>query len=68
MITLNYKTRNPRWGLSGIEFQNWENYSFVLGYLSNLEHYINFNKRSSRAYISVHIEINDRQGDWNKEG
>lgn len=68
MITLNYKTNNPRWGLSGIEFQNWESYSFILGYLSNPEHYRNLNKNSLRANVSVHIEKNDRQGAWDKEG
>ena len=68
MITLNYKTNNPRWGLSGIEFQNWESYSFILGYLSNPQHYKNLYQKSSRATVFVHIERNDRQGAWNKEG
>ena len=59
---LNYKTNNPRWGLSRIEFQSWTRYSFILGYLSNPEHYRNLNQNSLRANVSVHIERNDRQG------
>ena len=68
MVTLNYKTNNPRWGTRGIKFQNWENYSFTLGYLSNPEHYVNFRPNSPNADISVHVESNNEQGAWNKEG
>lgn len=68
MVTLNYKTNNPRWGKCGIEFQNWESYSFTLGYLSNPEHYVNFQPNSPNADISVHVEGNNEQGAWDKEG
>lgn len=62
MVTLNYKTNNPRWGIRGVEFQNWESYSFTLGYLSNPTHYVNFHPNSPNADISVHIEGNNEQG------
>lgn len=68
MVTLNYKTNNPRWGIRGVEFQNWESYSFTLGYLSNPTHYVNFHPSSPNADISVHIEGNNEQGAWDKEG
>lgn len=68
MVTLDYRTDNPRWGWSGIHFRDWENYSFVLGYLSNPAHYRNIYPHFSNADISLHIERNDKQGAWNKEG
>ncbi len=68
MVILNYKTNNPRWGISGLEFQNWESYSFTLGYLSNPNHYYNIYPTSSKADISLHIEGNNEQGAWDKEG
>ena len=68
MVKLNYKTNNPRWGLTGIEFQSWESYSFTLGYLSNHKHYVNLHPVSPQADISVHIEGNNEQGAWDKEG
>ena len=64
MVKLNYKTNNPRWGIRGLEFKDWESYSFTLGYLSNPEHYINSSPASQQADISVHIEGNDEH----KEG
>ncbi len=68
MITLDYRTNNPRRGLRGIVFQNWESYSYTLGYLSNLNHYVNFEPHHHNADISLHIEKNDAQGAWDKEG
>lgn len=68
MVKLNYKTNNPRWGISGLEFQNWESYSLTLGYLSNPQHYDNLYSNTPRANISVHIEGNNEQGAWDKEG
>lgn len=68
MVKLDYRTNNPRWGLSGIEFVSWESYAFTLGYLSNLDHYIKSNYYSQYANISLHIEGNDEQGAWEKEG
>lgn len=68
MVTLDYRTNNPRWGLSGMKFENWESYSFTLGYLSNLDHYNNKHPYASNANISVHIEGNNQQGAWDKEG
>lgn len=68
MITLDYRTNNPRWGLRGIVFQSWESYSYTLGYLSNPNHYVNIVPRHRNADISLHIEGNNEQGAWNKEG
>ena len=68
MVKLDYRTNNPRWGLKGMKFENWESYSFTLGYLSNLSHYDNKHPYNRNANISVHIEGNDEQGAWNKEG
>ena len=42
MVTLNYKTNNPRWGIRVVEFQNWESYNLTLGYLTNPKNYLNF--------------------------
>lgn len=68
MITLDYRTNNPRWGISGVRFGSWESYSFTLGYLSNPRHYRNLHSNSQSADISLHIEGNDEQGAWDKEG
>lgn len=65
MIVLDYRTINPRWGLSGIEYSSWENYAFCLGYLSNENHYRNLN---GSGLIDLHIEMNKEQGAWGKEG
>lgn len=68
MIKLDYRTNNPRWGLKGIKFESWESYSLTLGYLSNRDHYNNLNSYSRHANISLHIEGNNEQGAWDKEG
>lgn len=63
MIQLDYQTYNPRWGWSGIVYSNWECYAFALGYLANLQHY-----RNAGGLVEVHIEQNDEQGAWGREG
>lgn len=68
MIKLNYMTKNPRWGFTGIEFDSLESYSLALGYLSNPEHYRNLHPSSLYANISLHVESNNEQGAWAKEG
>lgn len=68
MVNLDYRTNNPRWGLSGIVFDTSESYSLTLGYLSNPDHYDNLNCYSQYANISLHIERNREQGAWGKEG
>lgn len=68
MVQLDYRTKNPRWGIKGMVFKNWESYSFTLGYLSNLKHYTNTCPHTCDADISIHIEANEKQGAWNKEG
>ena len=68
MVKLDYRTNNPRWGLKGVKFDSWESYSFTLGYLSNPDHYDNLNSYSRYANISLHIEGNNEQGAWDKEG
>lgn len=61
MITLDYQTCNGRWGRSGMKFNDWNGYARVLGYLSNIQHYNN-------GSISMHIESNEMQGAYAKEG
>lgn len=68
MVKLDYRTNNPRWGLRGMKFENWESYSFTLGYLSNPNHYNNKHPYAHNANISIHIEGNNEQGAWDKEG
>lgn len=65
MIQLDYRTNNPRWGLSGIEYSSWESFAFALGYLANAIHYRNIN---NSGLIELHFEGNDIQGAWGKEG
>lgn len=65
MITLDYRTDNPRWGLSGITYSSWESFAFALGYLANELHYRNIN---NSGLIDLHFESNDAQGAWGKEG
>lgn len=65
MITLDYRTDNPRWGLSSIKYSSWGAYAFALGYLSNELHYRNIN---NSGLIDLHFESNDAQGAWGKEG
>lgn len=65
MITLDYRTDNPRWGLSGIRYSSWETFAFALGYLANELHYRNIN---DSGLIDLHFESNDDQGAWGKEG
>lgn len=65
MILLDYRTDNARWGLSGVVYKSWEGYAFSLGYLANINHYRN---ASPRGIVDLHIERNDEQGAWDKEG
>lgn len=68
MVKLDYRTNNPRWGWRGMKFEDWESFSFTLGYLSNPDHYNNKHPYARNANISVHIEGNNEQGAWDKEG
>ncbi|MCI9338339.1 MAG: hypothetical protein HFH93_12535 [Lachnospiraceae bacterium] len=65
MITLDYRTNNPRWGISGIVYASWERFAFALGYLANEAHYRN---RNRGGLLELHFERNDAQGAWGKEG
>ena len=65
MITLDYRTNNPRWGTSGMAYASWERFAFALGYLANEAHYRN---KNDRGLIELHFESNDVQGAWGKEG
>lgn len=65
MITLDYRTDNPHWGLLGIRYSSWEAFAFALGYLANELHYRNIN---NSGLIDLHFESNDAQGAWGKEG
>lgn len=68
MIQLDYQTNNPKWGLSGVKFNDWESYAFTLGYLSNPAHHKHLYPNSSNANISIHIEKNNMQLAWGEEG
>lgn len=70
MIKLDYQTDNPRWGWSGMEFSDWNSFSLIIGFLSNIQHFKGYGTGLSlwNNSISVHIERNDKQGAWNKEG
>lgn len=68
MVKLDYRTNNPRWGLRGVVFSDWQSCSFILGYLSNPAHNIELNPRLHSADISIRIERNDKLGAWSKEG
>lgn len=68
MVTLDYQTNNPRWGIKGIKFQSWESYSLTLGYLSNPCHYDDLEPDSGCANIALRIEGNNEQGAWYEEG
>lgn len=67
MIQLDYQTNNRRWGITGLKFSSWESYSFILGYLSNKDHYVNIQNNLNEG-ISIHIEGNNNQGAWGEEG
>lgn len=71
MIQLDYRTNNPRWGLSGIVFTDWQSYCTTLGFLSNINHYENRGIHTGSIWdssVSVHVEQNHRQGAWDIEG
>ena len=71
MIQLDYQTNNSRWGWSGIEFITWDEYVKVLGFLANEDHYRNMNGGRRSLWtdsIELHVEKNDKQGAWGKEG
>lgn len=70
MIKLDYRTNNPRWGLSGVYFEDWNEYSFMLGFLSNIRHFTVYDKENVTNFdktISIHIERNSIDGAWQKE-
>ena len=69
MINLDFTTTNPRWGKSGLLFNNVEEYSKTLGFLSNLRHYKGFGEAETNfdESISIHIEGNYIDGAWAKE-
>ena len=67
MITLDYRTLNPRWGYSGLYFNSWESYSFTLGYLSNPAHHRHLST-IGQGIISIHVEPNHEQDAWAYEG
>lgn len=67
---LDYRTNNPRWGLSGISFSDWDGFALTLGLLSNINHHRNRGTGASiwANSISIHIERNNDQGAWDREG
>lgn len=71
-MRLDYRTDNPRWGLSGIVFPDYENFSLTLGFLSNIRHYIEVHVSEPFSRwdnsIRIVIERNNDQGAWDREG
>lgn len=69
MVKLDYRAHNPRWGYRGLFFENWENFSLILGFLSNADHYLEADANTNFSNsIQILIEQNNRQGAWGKEG
>lgn len=69
MIKLNYQTYNFAHGECGIKFFDWEEFSFILGFLSNINHYRNFGQTGIMDNsISVYTENNHRSGANGPEG
>lgn len=69
MLTLDFSTNNPRWGIRGIIFSNLLEYTKTLGFLSNIRHYKGHgdNSKYFNNSISIHVEQNNRDGAWDKE-
>ena len=42
-MRIDFRTNNPRWGVSGISFATLEEYVYVLGFLTNIRHYQGYN-------------------------
>lgn len=69
MAKLDYRANNPRWGYRGLVFENWENFSLTLGFLSNRIHYVGQNGGTKLSNsIQILIEQNNQQGAWGREG
>ncbi len=69
MAKLDYRANNPRWGYRGLVFENWENFSLTLGFLSNIVHYFGQNGSTVLSNsIQILIEQNNQQGAWGREG
>lgn len=70
MVNLDFQTNNPRWGMSGICFSSVESYAFVLGFLTQVDHYKTGNDGSRGLYessIEIVKENNQKDSAWNKE-
>lgn len=66
MIALNYPSKNKIWINSGVFFENWDEFSFALGFLCNKNNYKSNNKNS--GHIAIQYEANDLNGAFGKEG
>ncbi|WP_274969663.1 hypothetical protein [Lachnoanaerobaculum orale] len=69
MLTLDFRTNNPRWGIRGIIFSDLCEYTKTLGFLSNIRHYKGHgdNSKYFNNSISIHVEHNNTDGAWDKE-
>ncbi|MBO6256536.1 hypothetical protein J6N69_00675 [bacterium] len=72
MARLDYRRNNARRrGVGGLNFQNWQDFSYILGFLSNINH---FRRQSSNGVssfsnsIEICVEQNDENGAWGREG
>lgn len=69
-MRIDFRTNNPRWGVSGLSFATLEEYVYVLGFLANSRHYQSYNGLPCSNYdkaIEIKIEANYVDGAWAKE-
>ncbi|RKV98496.1 MAG: hypothetical protein D8H99_21215 [Streptococcus sp.] len=69
-MRIDFRTNNPRWGVSGISFATLEEYVYVLGFLTNIRHYQGYNGLPYSNYdrsIEIRIEGNYVDGAWARE-
>ena len=69
-MRIDFRTNNPRWGVSGLSFATLEEYVYVLGFLANSRHYQSYNGLPCSNYdkaIEIEIEGNYVDGAWSKE-
>lgn len=69
-MRIDFRTNNPRWGVSGISFETLEEYVYILGFLTNNRHYQSYNGSPYSNYdrsIEIQIEGNYVDGAWARE-
>ncbi|RSJ09663.1 hypothetical protein D8824_05015 [Streptococcus intermedius] len=69
-MRIDFRTNNPRWGLSGLSFIDLEEYAYELGFLTNIRHYKSYSGLNYSDYdesIEIQIEGNYVDGAWARE-